>query len=425
LKGSALLPVIIAGATPFLVLTLIVLGTGVQLIAWRPPVLWADQFGIFSDTLPTASGATAVAIDNVDLYVAGFENYVSRVQGSAFLARYDSGGHEIWTSTVSGNTSSALADAASPISGIAPWSNYLYIAANVNESSLIMKYDNAGNRVWISQFGGPQSEIAAISASANGVNVIGYHFDQRATLVQEYDFDGNRVWSVASNYSAALVDLKASISGVYVLTESNLLKYDQNGNLVWTRPNSCSSCAPGVALSEDSAGLYVAEDRGSVRKYATDGSVLWSTGFQLPDSSDSVQSFSISADSSGVYLYMEPYYSRSDFLAKYDPSGTQVWSFDAPRDGRGWEGYTPYISAGEGGVYLAGSTGREAIIKEFGGSSSLVFLGVNPPLSFITLGALIAIVVTGLVVLIRRSKREMRKRLKSVRRRGISETPTD
>jgi hypothetical protein len=288
-----------------------------------------------------------------------------------------------------------------------------------------MKYDNIRNRIWISQFGGPQSEIVAISASTNGENVIGYLFDQQASLVQEYDFGGNRVWSAASNYTAAFVDVKAGLSGLYVLTTDNLLKYDQNGNQVWTRPNSCSSCAPGVALSQDNTGLYVAQDKGSVQKYATDGSVLWNAHFQPPESWDSVHFLSLSADSSGVYSYMEPYYASSDFIVKYDPSGTQVWAFGVPRDGRGWLGYTPSLSAGGGGVYLAGSASREAVVKEFGASSSLVFLGINPPLSFITLGALVTAVAAGLLQWVRRSKRELRRRSRSVRPRTVSKIPSD
>jgi len=427
------LPVLAAGVTPIFVIALIVFGTGVEWIAWRPPLLWAHHFGIASNDPLPESGGTALSIDGVDLYIAGYTNrsiapkfFEVVWQGSAFLARYDSGGHEIWTRTVSSNISSALFYPGKPVSGIAPWSNYVYIAANVNDSSFVMKYDDAGNRIWFSRFGGPQSEIEAISATADGVNVVGSDYDQREDLIQKYNFDGSLVWSTSLNSLGALVDLKASLAGVYVLTVGALKKYDQNGNQVWTQPHACGSCAPGGSLSEDDSGLYVAGNRGSVEKYAADGSVLWNNRFQLPISWDSVHQSTMSAGSSGVYSYLEPNLAGNVFLVKYDSSGKQVWSYALPHQADGWDTYPPPLSAGETGLYLAGSSDRgDVLLEEFSGSSSLVLFGINPPFSFITLGAFVAAVAAGFVLSTRRIRRKMRKRSKTVRPRPVAEFPSD
>lgn len=249
MKDNALLPVILAAVVPLLLFTLIILGTSVQWIAWRPPLLWTEHLGTTSDSPPTISGTTAVVVDKADLYLGGFINLTGST-GDAFLSRHDLGGREMWIRTVSSNMSSELVYPASPISKIALLSQNIYVAANINDSSVILNYDSSGNRIWVSRFGG-YSEIDGISASATGVYVIGDTFSVAASgLVQEYDFSGKLVWNTTISRPGALVDLSAGQLGIYVLTTSSISKYDQAGNLVWTRPVNCDGCTPDSSLSQ-------------------------------------------------------------------------------------------------------------------------------------------------------------------------------
>src|SRR5438067_746624 len=112
MKGNPLLPIIAAVLTPFLILTLIVTGTGLGLIAWKPPVVWSSMFGPSSG----GNGAAAIVTDPSGVYVEGFLNS-SGIQGpggggSMFLSKYDFGGSDIWTRNI-GNTSDGFIDSMS------------------------------------------------------------------------------------------------------------------------------------------------------------------------------------------------------------------------------------------------------------------------------------------------------------------------
>src|SRR5467141_2792504 len=65
----ALLPVLFAEITPLLVLSLIIIGAGLSLVAWQPPILWTSQF----DTPSFACYCTPTNLfsDSSGTYVAG------------------------------------------------------------------------------------------------------------------------------------------------------------------------------------------------------------------------------------------------------------------------------------------------------------------------------------------------------------------
>src|SRR5437879_12085266 len=77
------------------------------------------------------------------------------------------------------------------------------------------------------------------------------------------------------------------------------------------------------------------------------------------------------------------------------------------------------ITVASGGVYLAGSTEvgqlTYAVVEELAESSSLVFFGVNPPWSFVTVGVLSADVVFS-IFWFTKSQRRLDDRLRSVTR---------
>ena len=82
---------------------------------------------------------------------------------------------------------------------------------------------------------------------------------------------------------------------------------------------------------------------------------------------------------------------RHDFFLRYDSNGRQLWSFQMQpssyRDDKTFaEGYR--VAAGAGGVYFAGSSVEDAMIGEVSSLSSLIFFGLNPPLSFGVVGLL-------------------------------------
>lgn len=84
---------------------------------------------------------------------------------------------------------------------------------------------------------------------------------------------------------------------------------------------------------------------------------------------------------------------------------------------------TPYLAAAIGGLYVAGTDGR-ALIEEFGGASSLVFFGLNPPWSFAALAAVTVATLGGSILFVRKSLAKTRRRPKPVRP-GVSYVPPD
>jgi hypothetical protein len=105
----------------------------------------------------------------------------------------------------------------------------------------------------------------------------------------------------------------------------------------------------------------------------------------------------------------------NEFLMKYDFSGGKVWSFQMAQSPVRDVGGTAFrLATSSGSLYVAGAESNEhslseALVADVSSSASLVFFGVNPPLSFLILGVLVAAAVSGLLVF-RRLRRRMRPR---------------
>ena len=170
---------------------------------------------------------------------------------------------------------------------------------------------------------------------------------------------------------------------------------------------------------------------GFLTKYGFGGGVLWNDTFGSPDGSGAGPSF-LSADSSGVYLSMVSGVSNG-FVMKYDSSRSHVWSFQTPsRPSRGSNLGNFLVAIGNSMVYLAGATGAfyrsEGLVQSFSSSPSLIFFGVNPPYSFVLIGALIGVAVLSGFLLTRRYLRIMSKRPRSAspdRHRKPGNAPAD
>lgn len=418
MKGSALLPVILGAAFPLLLFGLIIVGLNTEIVAWRPPLLWASYFGTAA-AYSQGSGVTAMAATNSGVYVGGDLNCC--LAGSAFLSSYDSSGRAVWTRTVSSNLSSAFPGFPTerPVSGIAFWSNSIFVSANVNASSIVVAYDASGNRSWIAKMGGLYSEIDGVAANPTGVYVTGYI--SSVNLVQKYDTSGRLIWNTTFKQSEDYpVGLSAGSSGVYVQTTESLINFDQNGNMVWTQPVNCGGCVDGQSISESMGDLYIANKFGA-SKYATDGSVAWNANFTLPSQYASIGSVSISADQSGAYLLIEPYAERNGFLLRYDPSGKEAWSYKLPAQGDYYGRNTPYLAVDNGNLYLGGHSTSNVygLVEGYSEVESLVFFGINPPWSFVTLGGVVGPILFGSIFSIRRFLRKGRPRHRTKRVRGI------
>ena len=109
----------------------------------------------------------------------------------------------------------------------------------------------------------------------------------------------------------------------------------------------------------------------------------------------------------------------SGYVEKYDQDGNSVWSMKTPLFPLGGA-VSPndfLIANGPGEFYLAGSIrasqGDAGLVQAFSASPSLVFFGVNPPLSFVLFGSLTGVAVLSVFLFWRRRVRVTSNRPKS------------
>lgn len=403
MKGGALLPVVAAGLVPIALFTLLVLGIGLQVVAWRPPLLWSDQFGVSGGY----NGATSIAANSAGVIAAGYLNSTQfgLSGGDFFIRRYQIGGGLIWTKTFP----------LTPLSGpleVSIGTDGVYGVLQTNDTISVLKYDFNGVQMWTRQFRGlidmTLPSAPALSATARGVYVAGQvngeitnqsFTGNYVAFVREYDTNGNVVWtSEFSNSTGSVNGVYADSSGVYALTTGLLVKFDPNGNEMWKQATSIGAClspndAAGSCFSGDSTGVYLSSSyigyytsTGFLTKYDQDGKMLWTIHFTSPDGD--VGEPMVAAGSSGVFVKMFDGAGNS-WVNKYDENGNQMLSFQTNTVAPGAR--TNNIVAGPDGLYDAGEVGKSgAFVDEFGQNSSLVFFGLNPPWSFSVLGGLLA-----------------------------------
>jgi len=66
-----LIPVLVSGLTPFVILLLILTGAILGLVAWEPPVIWSYQFGASSSNASNA--VTSISANGTAIYAMGGE----------------------------------------------------------------------------------------------------------------------------------------------------------------------------------------------------------------------------------------------------------------------------------------------------------------------------------------------------------------
>lgn len=421
MKGSAFLPIVAAAITPLLLVGLIVVGSTLGLVLWRPPVLWTDQFG---DTDATSS-VTKMSSGDSGVFVAGYLNTNGTPLGNAFLRRYDSTGNIVWTDMIQAGSQFF-------IWGIYVGSDGVYVLPYGNVT--LSKYDFNGNQLW------NESEasvgLSFLSSTDGGIYAAGganhpvtnQSFTGPVEFVREYDPDGKVVWTSEFSNSTSIyageLGIYAGASGVFVLNGLSLAAFSLTGNELWAHAFGSPGFVIPLSVSGDSTGVYVSGivratalslPTGFLTKYDFGGNVIWDIAFDTPDAGGvgGVSNTKVSDASSGVYLSIVTG-RGNDFVYKYDLNGNNVLSFQTPVKPKG-DNFL--IAPSPNGFYLAGatfsSTGWRGLVQAFSGSSSLIFFGINPPLSFIVLATMIVVAVLAIIVLRKRYASMMSKRPKS------------
>jgi hypothetical protein len=422
------LPLLVAGLVPFGVLALIVTGTALSLVSWQPPLLRTIQFG----TENSVSAITAISSDSSGVYAAGFVGYRNVTPTYAFVNKYDLSGNQVWTQHLGDACCTQISSIAKGVDGVYAV-GYLAFSFG-NYSSFVRKYDLDGNQVW-NRFGNYSGVQTSISADSTTLYVAGVNHDSQY-YVEDYDLNGTPVWThTLGNGNAGKIYLFASENSLYVLdaetitspfqTGGSLIQqYGLDGVLSWNRTCSCDP----TGITADSTGVYamgivrnseVAGD-GLLSRYDLNGNQLWTAQLSAP-SFDVIGHVEGSVDSSGVYLAATR--NNGVSVMKYDTSGNHSWSLELPWGYTGIWIHGEVITAQSEWVYVGGdlkpgaSGSRNAFVAQIGKSSSLIFFGTNPPISFGIAGLLATATATSILWLRKRLKKRLRRSSAAMRYR--------
>jgi phage-related protein len=368
-------------------------------------VVWTRQFG--TDSIEESFGVSADGLGNV--YVSGYTygNLSGPNAGwrDAFVRKYDAAGNFLWSQQLGTSSIEESLDVSADGLGNVYISGYtlgsLGGANSGGGDAFLSKYDGVGNFLWTRQFGTGTSDYGG-GVSADGLGNVYIAGATRGSLggpnagdfdafVRKYDDDGVLLWtrqlgmgdddfvsSVSSDglgnvYIAGRTDgsLGGPNAGDY---DALVSKYDDAGNLLWTRQFGTSGFDYSLGVSADLLGnVYLSGRTGGnlgdlldgtedafVSKYDGAGNLLW---IRQLGTSTSDWSYGVSADGQGdVYISGYTGGNLGDsqmggvdaFVSKYDGAGNLLWTQQL---GTTDIDYSCAVSAdGLGNVYISGST---------------------------------------------------------------------
>lgn len=288
-------------------------------------ILWARQFGTAKDDTAYA----VAALTDGTSYVVG-ETYDQQAPFDRYgwIARYSASGDQQWRRQIGTISAGANAVAVDSAGGAV-------VVGNSDSAAVIIKYQPDGTPVWQKTIKGGYAGATSVAIGANGsVHVAGYIQQSSpdvydAFLVTYAAADGSLLWqrrpsTPADDFAYAVTtdglgnvylagDTKGSLAAVSSGdTDAFVIKYDQNGNILWGRQFGTPQYDDVWGIRSDAAGNYiVGETEGSL--FATNaghadgwslalsatGSRLWARQFGTPNY-DAVEAVALFG--SNVYL---------------------------------------------------------------------------------------------------------------------------
>ncbi|MHC4562050.1 MAG: SBBP repeat-containing protein [Planctomycetota bacterium] len=340
------------------------------------PVAWQRQIGTAEE-----DESRSVAVDSaghvfISGSTAGSLGGPNAGSNDAFLAKYAPTGDLLWTRQTGTSTSDFSYSVAVDSAGnafITGWTlGDLGGVSAGGRDAFLSKYDPSGTLLWTEQLGTTEYD-EGLSVAIDGMGnafIAGWtlgalegpsagSFD---VFVSKYDPSGTQQWTRQLGTAEADYGNAVAIDGVgnvYVGGETQgdlagvgaggadafVAKYDSAGSLLWTRQLGTASADWGAGVAVDGAGnVYVSGgtqgDLGGANagggdaflaKYDSSGSLLWT---QQLGTDDGDCSFSVAVSNVGDafitgYTYgnlSETNLGKKDvFLAKYGSTGDLVW----------------------------------------------------------------------------------------------------
>jgi hypothetical protein len=295
-------------------------------------LLWGNSFGgtgidYFHSVVETSDKGFAVAGG----FSATVEGYINVGGWDALVAKYDSNGKQQWVKTVGGLGYEKFLSIAQTqddeliVVGYTSSSTIENLTTYGSYDALIAKYSSNGDRIWIKNFGGlyddyfievkitANNEIIVVGECMSGVEGLGNNGGYDALIVK-FDIDGNQIWT--RSFGGSSFDYYKS------LTETN------DGGIV----------AVGYTLSSEVENLtsYGSKDA-IIAKYDKDGNQIWAKNFggsgedyffsvtETYDNGLVAVGYTKSNDLNGISSISAPNYLEG-IIVKFNKNGNQLWA---------------------------------------------------------------------------------------------------
>jgi hypothetical protein len=281
-------------------------------------------------------GAAAIALDpSGNVYVTGTSYGSTDFLPHYATLKYDANGNLIWASRYNGPGNGS--DYAQAI-GVDSSGNAYITGGSLGVSASLdyatIKYDSAGNQLWVARYDGPASgddfAVALALGTSGNVYVTGFSLgtdtsDDYATI--KYDSTGNQLWLARYDGPAHGMDRATAIaldsnenvhvtgfsSGVGTGLDYATIQYDSSGNQMWVArydgPAHGRDWAHSIAVDAfgrvnvtgESEGIGTGLDYATIQ-YSPQGAVNWVDRYDGPGHGDDFGTAVAVDASSNVYV---------------------------------------------------------------------------------------------------------------------------
>lgn len=294
----------------------------------------------------------SIAVDNLNVYAAGWTNSSGMQSYDVLLCKYDMSGNELWNRTWGGNAWDRAFSIAVDSSSIYVVGETLSYGSGLADV-FVLKYDLNGNLLWETTWGGNENDTAcSIAIDSSSIYVVGdtasFGSGYADMFILKYDLNGvlqwTKTWGGSDSEGAFSVVTDSSylfITGwKYSFTTNNyssfVLKTDLNGDELWNKTWNGGDDNFACSIAVDGMNIYIAGGIGYwnvdvfIVKYDLNGNEIWNRtwGGNL-DEYDSASSIII--HDANIYVAgstcNDPVWLTSDVLVlKYDSNGNLIWN---------------------------------------------------------------------------------------------------
>ncbi len=230
---------------------------------------WATKWGGID-----FENAKAVVVSGGEIYVAGTTRSYGAGLSDIFLLKFDRDGALVWNRTWGGPFYDGSWATAADNEGIYV-AGFTYQWDNIKANAALLKYDSDGNLVWARTWGGVDDAVGrGIAIDPSGaVYITGYIRGNTTTtksFLLKYNQSGELIWSKTFGSEGVNAFAVGASDGIYVdgtnetiknnQWRSNmfLIKFDEAGSILWTRQWGSNPINYCYAISVSGDNIYQA-----------------------------------------------------------------------------------------------------------------------------------------------------------------------